>query len=193
LQVSRSNALRVSNRFFQIQRKLAYWPSFYSETPSTGTETCGPVFMVVLSLLIILSLPPSLGIPDKSENIFQIYLEYILGYILDTSQIYLGYRCIPDISSIYPRCIPDISQIHPTSRIYLEYNPDLSRVTNKSGIHLFIPHISGIPRLVGTSPHITWTFALLDTESQAQSPCSVGLLGYYSGLEESSSGQRLDK
>jgi hypothetical protein len=27
------------------------------------------------------TLPPSLGIPDKSENISQIYLGYILGYI----------------------------------------------------------------------------------------------------------------
>jgi hypothetical protein len=31
------------------------------------------------------SLPPSLGIPDKSENISQIYLRYILGYISDIS------------------------------------------------------------------------------------------------------------
>jgi hypothetical protein len=36
-------------------------------------------------------LPPSLGIPDKSENISQIYLGYILGYISDISWIYLGY------------------------------------------------------------------------------------------------------
>jgi hypothetical protein len=28
---------------------------------------------------------PSLGIPDKSENTSQIYLGYILGYILDIS------------------------------------------------------------------------------------------------------------
>jgi hypothetical protein len=82
--------------------------------------------------------PPSLGIPDKSENISQIYLGYILGYILDISKIYLGYRCIPDISQIYP-----------TSWIYLEYIPDLSRMTDEFGIHLFIPNISGIPRLGG--------------------------------------------
>jgi hypothetical protein len=36
-----------------------------------------------------------------------------------------------------------------TSRIYLEYIPDLSRITDESGIHLFIPHISWIPRLGG--------------------------------------------
>jgi hypothetical protein len=91
--------------------------------------------------------PPSLGIPYKSENISQIYSGYILGYISDTSKIYLGYRCIPDISWIYPRCIPDVSQIYPTSRIYLKYIPDLSRMTDESGIHFFILNISGIQRL----------------------------------------------
>jgi hypothetical protein len=40
-----------------------------------------------------------------------------------------------------------------------------------------------------TEPRITWTFALLDTEFQAQSPCSLGLLGFFSGLEVSSSGR----
>jgi hypothetical protein len=88
--------------------------------------------------------PPSLGIPDEFENISQIYLGYILGYILDMSKIYLGYRCIRDISGIYPRCIPNISQI------YLEYIPDLSRITDESEIHLLIPHISGILRLGDT-------------------------------------------
>jgi hypothetical protein len=51
--------------------------------------------------------------------------------------MYPGY--IPDVSRIYPRFIE-----HP--RIYLEYILDLSRMTDESGIHLFIPH-SGIPRL----------------------------------------------
>jgi hypothetical protein len=36
------------------------------------------------------TVPPSLGIPVKSENISQKYLGYILGYILDISKIYLG-------------------------------------------------------------------------------------------------------
>jgi hypothetical protein len=94
--------------------------------------------------------PPSLGIPDKSKNISQIYLWYILGYISDTSKIYLGYRWIRIISQMYPRYIPDISLIYLSSWIYLEYILDLSRMTDESGIHLLIPHISGIPRLGGS-------------------------------------------
>jgi hypothetical protein len=93
---------------------------------------------------------PCLRIPDKSENISQIYSGYILGYIPDISKIHLGCRCIPDTSRIYPRCIPDVSQIHPTSRIHLEYILDSSWLTDESGIHLFIPNISGIPRLGGS-------------------------------------------
>jgi hypothetical protein len=62
----------------------------------------------------------------------------------------LGYRCIRDISWIHPRCIPDSSQIYPTFWIYLEYIPDLSEMEDEFGIHLFIPHISGIPRLGGS-------------------------------------------
>jgi hypothetical protein len=41
---------------------------------------------------LIARVPPSLGIPDESENISQIHLGYILGYISDISWIYLGYR-----------------------------------------------------------------------------------------------------
>jgi hypothetical protein len=79
---------------------------------------------------------------------------------LDESNIYLGYRSIPDTSWIYPRCIPDISQIYPTSRIYLEYIPDLSRMTDETGIYLIIPNISGIQRLGGM---IGLIWLILDT------------------------------
>jgi hypothetical protein len=78
-------------------------------------------------------------------NIFGIYSGIYLRYIPNI----LGYECIRDISWIYPRCIPDIYQIHLTSQIYLEYIPNLTRMTNSSGIYLFIPQISGIPRLGG--------------------------------------------
>jgi hypothetical protein len=73
---------------------------------------------------VILYHTPSLGVPDKSENIFRLYLGYILGYILDISKIYLGYRCIPDISQMYPRYIPDLSNISDLSRIYPGFIPD---------------------------------------------------------------------
>jgi hypothetical protein len=66
----------------------------------------------------IFPLPPSLGIPDKSENISQIYLGYILGCISDISKIYLGYICIPDISQMYPGYIPDLPNIPDLSGIY---------------------------------------------------------------------------
>jgi hypothetical protein len=94
-------------------------------------------------------IPLSFGIRDKSENISQMNLGYILGCISNISQIYLGYECIRDASRIYPRCISDISQIDLISRIYLEYIPDLSWKTDSSGIYLFIPHLYGIPRLGG--------------------------------------------
>jgi hypothetical protein len=70
------------------------------------------------------TLPPSLGIPDKSENISQIYLEYIQGYFLDVFQIYLGYRCIPDISQMYPGNIPNLSNIPDLSGIYPGFIPN---------------------------------------------------------------------
>jgi hypothetical protein len=73
---------------------------------------------------------PSLGIPYKSENISPIYFGYILGYIYD------------------------IFKIHPTSWIHLEYIPDLSQMTDESGIYLFIPNISGIPRLAGRENYL---------------------------------------
>jgi hypothetical protein len=66
---------------------------------------------------------PIPGFPDKSENVSQINLKYVLGYISDISKIYLGCECIRDTSWIYPRCIPDIgiadlSNIPNLSRIY---------------------------------------------------------------------------
>jgi hypothetical protein len=63
----------------------------------------------------LVEVPPSLGIPDKSDNISQIYLGYILGNILDISKIYLGYRCIREMN---PKYIPDLSNIPDLSRIY---------------------------------------------------------------------------
>jgi hypothetical protein len=70
------------------------------------------------------TIPPSLGIPDKSENRYQICLGYILGYILDTSKIYLGYRCIPDISQMYLGYIPNLSNIPKLSGIYPGFIPN---------------------------------------------------------------------
>jgi hypothetical protein len=42
---------------------------------------------------------PKLGIPNNSENISQIYLVYILGYILDILKIYLGYTDAAEIGT----------------------------------------------------------------------------------------------
>jgi hypothetical protein len=79
-------------------------------------------------------------------DIFQIHPRFI--WVMNAFGIYPRY--IPDVSLIYTTCstnnIPDSSDIPDLSRIY----PDLSRMTDSSGIYLFIPQISGIPRLGGT-------------------------------------------
>jgi hypothetical protein len=83
----------------------------------------------------------NVSIALESQIYLRIHPRYIQDIFWNILGIYPRFIWDIDVSRIQPICIPNISQIYPTSRIYLEYIPDLSRMTDESGIDVFIPHI----------------------------------------------------